>query len=74
MCRLQQVAKRKWVILMITKEEIEEVAKELCFLLNTEHECNADCYKCEGSYGWKKYRISGRRIIKKIREMEKCRM
>lgn len=57
---------------MIAKEEIDEVAKEMCFLLNTKYRCTADCSNCElDEYNkWSHYRVPARRVIIKVRKLE----
>ena len=52
---------------MITDEEIEDVAKEICYQLNIDHECNNDCDSCKGFSTWRRYKIAAKRLIKKIK-------
>lgn len=49
------------------QDEINDIAKEICFQINTTVKCNMDCANCEGNGKWKQYKICAKRLIEKIR-------
>ena len=51
----------------ISPEEIEDIAKEICYQIDVDADCNNDCDNCPGHNTWKKYKIAAERLIKKIR-------
>ena len=51
----------------ISPEEIEDIAKEICYQIDVNIECDNDCDNCPGHNTWKKYKKAAWRLIKKIR-------
>lgn len=55
----------------MTPEQIEELAKQVCFYLAQVEDCNNDCASCEGNGKWKQYKLLGKRVAEKWEEI-KC--
>lgn len=55
----------------MTPEQIEELAKELCFYSDNDITCNCLCEQCNLQGAWKGYKIPVRRVIKKWEDI-KC--
>ena len=56
--------------MQFTQEQIEALAKELCFYSENEIGCSANCKNCDLQGTWKEYKI---RAVKVARLWEKIR-
>lgn len=61
---------------MITKEEVDILAREMCFYSENDQGCVANCDTCYCNY-WRKYKLPAKKVamlwdkMKKAKEKEK---
>lgn len=57
--------------MIFSKEEEQELAKELCFYLAQVQDCDLKCATCEGNKKWKQYKIPAKRVAEKWEKIKK---
>ena len=55
---------------MITNEQRDILAQEICFFMADGPKCTGNCRNCEYNY-WHKFRLSAKKVIKKYKELTK---
>ena len=54
----------------INPEQIETLAKELCFYSDNDIPCNCLCEQCNLQGAWKGYKIPVQRVVKKWEQIK----